>query len=370
MNREPEEFGAQLETASAWQLTWRRFRRHKLGVVALIFLGFLYLVVLLADFLATADPNRIDAGRAYRPPQPIHLRDEGGFNPHVHAVSGEWDHRIFRRLHRTDPERRFPVRLLVRGYEYEFLGLFPTDLHLMGVEGDAHALSILGTDGLGRDLYSRLVHGTRTSLTIGLVGVVLSLVLGVVLGGISGFYGGTVDTVIQRIIEILLSIPTIPLWLGLAAAMPRDWDVLRVYFILTMILSLIGWTRLGREVRGRFLVLRREDYVLAAELMGAGRASIIGRHLVPAITSHVIATATLALPAMIIAETSLSFLGLGLRPPAISWGILLQGAQQVQVLALRPWLLAPAVPVVAAILAFNFAGDGLRDAADPYARRT
>ena len=207
-------------------------------------------------------------------------------------------------------------------------------------------------------------------LTIGLVGVILSLVLGVVLGGISGFYGGAVDTVIQRIIEILLSIPTIPLWLGLAAAMPRDWGVLRVYFILTVILSLIGWTRLGREVRGRFLVLRQEDYVLAAELMGASRASIIRRHLVPAISSHLIATASLALPAMIIAETSLSFLGLGLRPPAISWGILLQGAQQVQVLALRPWLLAPAAPVIVAILAFNFVGDGLRDAADPYARRT
>ena len=183
MNREPEEFGVQLETASAWQLTWQRFRRHKLAVVSLILLGFLYLVVLLADFLATADPNRIDASRAYRPPQPIHLLDDGGFNPHVHPVSGEWDHRVFRRVHHTDPDRRLPVRLLVRGYEYEFLGLFPTGLHLLGVEGEDQALSLLGTDGLGRDLYSRLVHGTRTSLTIGLVGVVLSLVLGVVLGG-------------------------------------------------------------------------------------------------------------------------------------------------------------------------------------------
>ena len=370
MNPEPEGIGVQLETASSWQLTWRRFRQHRLAVVSLLLLGFLYLVVLLADFLATADPNRIDASRAYRPPQPIHLRDDSGFNPHIHPVSGEWDRRIFRRVHHTDPGRRLPVRLLVRGYEYDFLGLLPTDLHLIGVEGETRALSLLGTDGLGRDLFSRLVHGTRTSLTIGLVGVILSLVLGVVLGGISGFYGGAVDTVIQRIIEILLSIPTIPLWLGLAAAMPRDWGVLRVYFILTVILSLIGWTRLGREVRGRFMVLRQEDYVLAAELMGASRASIIRRHMVPAITSHVIATATLALPAMIIAETSLSFLGLGLRPPAISWGILLQGAQQVQVLALRPWLLAPAAPVVVAILAFNFVGDGLRDAADPYARRT
>lgn len=370
MNPEPEEIGAELESASAWQLTWRRFRQHKLAVVSLVLLGLLYLVVLLADFLATADPNRIDASRAYRPPQPIHLWDDGGFNPHVHPVTGEWDHRSFRRVHRTDTDRKLPVRLLVRGYEYRFLGLVPADRHLIGVEGEPQAVSLLGTDGLGRDLYSRLVRGTRTSLSIGLVGVALSLILGVVLGGISGFYGGAVDTVIQRIIEILLSIPTIPLWLGLAAAMPRDWGVLRVYFILTVILSLIGWTRLGREVRGRFLVLRQEDYVLAAELMGASRTSIIRLHLVPAIASHVIATATLALPAMIIAETSLSFLGLGLRPPAISWGILLQGAQQVQVLALRPWLLAPAVPIIVAILAFNFVGDGLRDAADPYARRT
>ena len=370
MNSEPEEIGAKLETASSRQLTWRRFRQHKLAVVSMVLLGFLYLVVLLADFLATTDPNRIDASRAYRPPQPIHLWNEDGFNPHVHPVSGEWERGSFRRVHRTDTDRMLPVRLLVSGYEYRFLGLVPTGLHLFGVEGEAHAISLLGTDELGRDLYSRLVHGTRTSLTIGLVGVALSLVLGVVLGGISGFYGGAVDSVIQRIIEILLSIPTIPLWLGLAAAMPRDWGVLRVYFILTVILSLIGWTRLGREVRGRFLVLRQEDYVLAAELMGASRTSIIRRHLVPAITSHVIATATLALPAMIIAETSLSFLGLGLRPPAISWGILLQGAQQVQVLALRPWLLAPAVPIIVAVLAFNFVGDGLRDAADPYAGTT
>ncbi len=370
MNPEPEELGVQLESASSWQLTWRRFRRHKLAVVSLILLGFLYLVVLLADFVATADPNRIDASRAYLPP-PTHppegrQRIQPPCAPGVRGVGPQH----FPKVHRTDPDRRLPVRLLARGYEYDFLGLVPTDLHLVGVAGGTQALALLGTDGLGRDLFSRLVHGTRTSLTIGLVGVALSLVLGVVLGGISGFYGGAVDTVIQRIIEILLSIPTIPLWLGLAAAMPRDWGVLRVYFILTVILSLIGWTRLGREVRGLFLVLRQEDYVLAAELMGASRASIIRRHLVPAISSHVIATATLALPAMIIAETSLSFLGLGLRPPAISWGILLQGAQQVQVLALRPWLLAPAAPVIVAILAFNFVGDGLRDAADPYARRT
>ena len=240
MNPEPEEIGFQLETASSWQLTWRRFRRHKLAFVSLILLGFLYLVALLADFLATADPNRIDASRAFLPPQPIHLRDDRGFNPHVHPVSGEWDHRIFRRVHRIDPDRKLPVRLLVRGYEYDFLGLIPTDLHLIGVEGEIQALSLLGTDGLGRDLFSRLVHGTRTSLTIGLVGVILSLVLGVVLGGISGFYGGAVDTVIQRIIEILLSIPTIPLWLGLAAAMPRDWGVLRVYFMGLIYLSALG----------------------------------------------------------------------------------------------------------------------------------
>jgi len=239
---------------------------------------------------------------------------------------------------------------------------------LLGVEGaDAEtSLAVLGTDSLGRDVYSRLLLATRTSLTIGLVGVGLSLILGVALGGISGYYGGFIDTIIQRVIEILRSIPTIPLWMGLAAAMPRDWSVTRVYLALTIILSLIGWTELARVVRGRFLQLRREEFVVAAELAGARPRRIIFVHMVPLFASHIIAATTLALPAMIIAETSLSFLGLGLRPPATSWGVMLQQAQNVQTVALSPWLLVPVIPVTLAILAFNFLGDGLRDAADPY----
>ncbi|PON18516.1 hypothetical protein C2W62_07575 [Candidatus Entotheonella serta] len=238
----------------------------------------------------------------------------------------------------------------------------------MGVEGARaeDTLFLLGTDLQGRDLWSRLMYATRISMTIGLVSVALSLFLGLLLGGVSGFYGGWVDTLIQRIIEILRSIPTIPLWMGLAAAVPKDWSVTKMYFAITIIISLIGWTELARVVRGRFLSLREEDFVTAAELAGASRMRIIFRHMVPSFMSHIIAATTLALPAIIIAETSLSFLGLGMRPPAISWGGLLQAAQQIQAVALTPWLLLPAIPVVVAVLPFNFLGDGLRDAADPY----
>src|SRR6266702_4845698 len=251
------------------------------------------------------------------------------------------------------------------GFEYRFLGLFPTDRHLLGLEGARaeDALFVIGTDEQGRDLWSRLMYGTRTSLTIGLVGVAFSLVLGVMLGGVSGLYGGLADTVIQRVIEIVRSIPTIPLWMGLAAALPNDWTVMQVYFAITLIISLVGWTELARVVRGRFLSLREEDFVMAAELAGCSRTRIIVSHLIPSFLSHIIAATTLALPAMVISETSLSFLGLGLRPPAISGGVLLQDAQSVQAVALSPWLLSPAIPVILAVLAFNFLGDGLRDAA-------
>ena len=260
------------------------------------------------------------------------------------------------------------MRLFARGYAYNLFGVIPTDVHLLGVEGGEaiDGLFLLGTDQLGRDLYSRLVVATRISLSIGLVGVSLSLLLGVLLGGISGLYGGMVDTVIQRVIEMVRSIPTIPLWMGLAAALPNTWSVTQVYFSITLIISLFAWTELARVVRGRFLALREEDFVIAAELAGASQLRIIFRHMLPSFASHVIAATSLALPAMIISETSLSFLGLGLRAPAISWGILLQDAQNVQVLAGAPWLLISAVPVILAILAFNFLGDGLRDAADPY----
>jgi peptide/nickel transport system permease protein len=242
------------------------------------------------------------------------------------------------------------------------------DRHLFAVEGAkaGETLFIMGTDLQGRDLWSRLMYATRTSMTIGLVSVALSLVLGVVLGGVSGYFGGLTDTVIQRVIEILRSIPTIPLWMGLAAALPADWSVAQVYFAITIIISLIGWTELARVVRGRFISLKSEDFVMAAELVGCSKSRIIFRHMVPSFVSHIIAATTLAIPAIIISETSLSFLGLGLRPPAISWGVLLQDAQNIQALVISPWLLIPSVGVIVAVLAFNFMGDGIRDAADPY----
>ena len=261
------------------------------------------------------------------------------------------------------------MRLFARGYEYKFLGFITTDRHLLGVNSPLKAeetIYLLGTDVQGRDVWSRLMLATRISMLIGLVSVVISLVLGVVLGGISGFYGGWIDIIIQRVIEILRSIPTIPLWMGIAASVPRDWSIIKIYFAITIIISLIGWTTLAREVRGRFLSLRDEDFVTAAKLSGASTMRIIFRHMAPSFTSHIIASTTLALPAIIIAETSLSFLGLGLRPPAISWGVMLQAAQNVQTVALTPWLMVPAIPVIVAVLAFNFLGDGLRDASDPY----
>jgi len=327
-----------------------------------------YLAVVFADFLAYSNPLASEAQRSLLPPQRIHWFDKGRFSPHVYGLSGRRDPVTFKRVYTPDPEKKIPVRFFASGFEYRLLGLIPAHRHLIGVEGAApeETLFLLGTDEQGRDLWSRLMYGTRTSLTIGLVGVTLSLLLGVFLGGISGFYGGIIDTIIQRVIEILRSIPTIPLWMGLAAALPNDWDILRVYFAITIIISLIGWTELARVVRGRFLSLREEDFVMAAELAGCGQMRIIFTHLVPSFLSHIIAATTLAIPAMIISETSLSFLGLGLRPPAISWGVLLQQAQNIQALAISPWLLIPAIPVIVVILAFNFMGDGLRDAADPY----
>jgi peptide/nickel transport system permease protein len=362
-----EEREERVSVATQRRLMWWRFRRHRLAMVGAAIVAALYLVVLFADFLAYSDPNDDEAERALVPPQSIHWFD-GGFRPYVHPVEGERDLATLRREYRADTSEKVRLRFFARGYEYELFGFIKTDIHLIGTEDGSteSSLFVLGTDELGRDIYSRLVHGTRTSLTIGLVGVTLSLLLGVMMGGISGYYGGVVDTVIQRIIEVMRSIPTIPLWLGLAAAMPRDWSVQRVYFAITIIISLIGWTELARVVRGRFLQLRQEDFVTAARLVGARPPRIIFTHMVPLFASHIIAATTLALPAMIIAETSLSFLGLGLREPAISWGVMLQQAQNIQSIAHSPWMLLPVVPVVLAILAFNFMGDGLRDAAEPY----
>src|SRR3954469_19432096 len=368
-----EELGAagaeeKVAVASQLQLTWWRFRRHRLAVWSGVVVALFYLVAVFADFLATIDPHDTDAKRSFISPQAIHWFDEGRFAPHVFGLKGVRDPRTFKLVYTPDPSQKRYLGLFVRGYGYNLLGLFSTERHLLGVtNGRAQdGLFLLGTDLLGRDVWSRLLLASRTSLTIGLAGVALSLLLGVFLGGVSGLHGGWIDVVIQRVIEILRSIPTIPLWMGLAAALPSTWSVTQVYLAITVIISLIGWTELARVVRGRFLSLREEDFVVAAELAGASQLRIIFRHMLPSFASHVIAAVSLALPAMIVSETSLSFLGLGLRPPAVSWGILLQDAQNIQVLAGAPWLLAAAVPVILAILAFNFLGDGLRDAADPY----
>jgi peptide/nickel transport system permease protein len=357
-----------ISVATQWQLMWWRFKKHRLAMVSTAVVLLFYLVVIFADFLAYSDPLASEAQRSLLPPQRIHWFDEGRFAPHVYGLTGMRDPNTFKRVYTPDPSKKIRVRFFARGFKYEFLWVIPMNLHLIGVEGTTpeESLFLLGTDEQGRDLWSRLMYGTQTSLIIGLVGVSLSLLLGVFLGGVSGLYGGVLDTVIQRVIEILRSIPTIPLWMGLAAALPNDWSVTQVYFAITLIISLIGWTELARVVRGRFLSLRQEDFVMAAELAGCGQMRIIFTHLVPSFLSHIIAATTLAIPAMIISETSLSFLGLGLRPPAISWGVLLQQAQNIQALAISPWLLIPSIPVTIVILAFNFMGDGLRDAADPY----
>ena len=354
--------------ATQWQLMWWRFRKHKLAVAGTLVLVAMYALALFADFFAYADPQDSDAQRSLIAPQEIHWFDEGSFRPYVFALKGTRDPVTFKRVYVRDTTSKIPIRFFGTGEPYRLLGVIPSDRHLFAVDGAnaGQTLFLLGTDTQGRDVWSRLMYATRTSMTIGLVSVALSLVLGVVLGGISGYFGGAIDSVIQRIIEILRSIPTIPLWMGLAASLPSDWSVVKVYFAITIIISLIGWTELARVVRGRFISLRTEDFVMAAELVGCSKPRIIFRHMVPSFVSHIIAATTLAIPAIIISETSLSFLGLGLRPPAISWGVLLQEAQNIQTLALAPWLLIPGLIVIVAVLAFNLVGDGLRDASDPY----
>ncbi len=357
-----------ISVASNWTLIWWRFKKHRLALICVGVLIVLYAVVLVPDFFATEQPEFSEARQAFIPPRPLHLFDNGALSPWVPGVTGKRNPTTLRMEWQVDPDVKIPVQFFVAGYSYKIFGVIETNIHLVqAASGDPDdRLGFLGTDRLGRDEWSRLMHGTRTSMTIGMIAVILSTILGVVLGGISGYFGGPVDVVIQRTIELLQSIPTIPIWLALTAALPRDWRPEQVFFAITIILALIGWTTLAREVRGRFLSLREEDFVLAAELAGCSRWRIIMRHMVPTFSSHIIATATLAIPVLIVSETSLSFLGLGLRPPAISWGVLLQEAQNIQTIAQAPWLLSPGVLVVIAVLAFNLVGDGLRDAADPY----
>ena len=356
--------------ANQWQLIWWKFRKHRLAMFAGAVTIFLYVVAVFAEFFAPYSAGTYSAAHTFIPPQSIKLiqqTDAGPrFYPHINGFTVQVDPESYKRTYVIDESIIYPVGLFVRGEEYELWGLFTTDLHLIGAAQFGDPVYLLGTDRLGRDVLSRTIYGTRVSMSVGLVGVGLSLLLGVILGGISGYYGGIIDNLIQRTIEILRSLPTIPLWMGLSAAIPLTWPPVRVYFAITVLLSLIGWTTLAREVRGRFLSLKTEDFVIAARLDGVRELQIIVRHMVPSMTSHIIASVTLAIPGMILAETALSFLGIGLRPPVVSWGVLLQEAQNVRSIATAPWLLFPGVAVVTAVLAMNFLGDGLRDAADPY----
>jgi len=358
------------EFAGQWQLAWWKFKRHKLALVSGVVVILIYLVAIFADVLAPTDPDAYAARYTYAPPQMLHLFDSGSggfrFAPYVEGFKVKIDPASFRRVFTTDPDTKIPVGLFVHGTPYKLWGLIPSDLHLIGPIDPDQPMYLWGADRLGRDMLSRVIFGTRVSMSIGLVGVGLSLILGIVLGGISGYYGGWVDMAIQRVIEFLLAIPTIPLWMGMAAAIPPTVPPLQVYFLITVILSVVGWTGLARVVRGRFLALKTEDFVTAAQLDGASRMGIILRHMVPSFASHIIASVTLAIPVMILSETSLSFLGIGLRPPVVSWGVLLQEAQNIRAVATAPWLLLPGVAVIIAVLSFNFLGDGLRDAADPY----
>ena len=364
---------SQVYTASQWLLMWWKFRKHKVAVFSSVFIIGLYLVALLAEFLAPYPLTHRNAAFAFAPPQTIHILAEDGLHrPFVYGLRGGRDPETLRKIYAVDKSVRYPVKLFVRGQPYRFWGLFETDIHLFGLGAETAAqggsLHLLGADSLGRDMLSRIIYGARISLTVGMVGVLLSFLFGVSMGAVSGYYGGWVDNIIQRMIEVLRSFPSIPLWMALSAALPQSWTPLQIYFGVTVVLSFLGWTGLARVVRGQVLSLREQDFATAALLCGAGEWRIMWRHLLPSTSSHVIVSLTLAVPNMILAETALSFLGLGLRPPITSWGVLLKEASNVQAVAQQPWLLTPVIFVILTVLAFNFVGDGLRDAADPYSR--
>jgi peptide/nickel transport system permease protein len=352
--------------ASQLRLMWWRFRRHRLALISGIFLLVAYLSIVIAEFLAPYNLHTRNMDYIYAPPQSVHLFHDGAFvGPFVYGQTMKLDMESLRRVYSDDPNRVEPLRFFCKGDPYRFWGVIATDRHFV-CPTEGGQMFLFGTDRLGRDVLSRIIYGARISLTIGLLGITTSFVLGILIGGLAGYWGGTFDLIVQRIIEVLQSIPSIPLWLALAAVMPVDWSPFVIYLGITFILGLLDWTGLARAVRSKLLSLREEDYVLAAQLMGARHWRIIGRHLIPGFMSHLIASATLTIPGMILGETTLSFLGLGLRPPVTSWGVLLTEARTVNVVALYPWLLIPVIPVILVILAFNFLGDGLRDAADPY----
>ena len=366
--RSDTEIAERYYAATQWQLIGRKFGRHRLAVAASALLALFYVGAVFCEFFAPNGSAQRFSEYTYHPPQRVRFVDhEGSFSlrPFVYGISIGQDPETWANVYQEDTSVKYPILLFTRGVEYKLLGLFPTDLHLFGVDPPG-VLLLFGADQIGRDVFSRNLYASRVSLSVGLVGVAFSFVLGLVMGGVSGYYGGTPDLVVQRIIELLLSIPTIPLWMALSAAMPNDWPPLRIYFAITIILSIVGWSGLARVVRGKLLELREADFVMAARVSGMGDGKIIARHLLPSFMSYLIVSLTLAVPGMILGETSLSFLGLGIREPAVSWGVLLQDAQNLQAVARHPWLLIPGLFVIVAVLAFNSMGDGLRDAADPY----
>ncbi len=352
--------------ASQWRLMWWKLKRHRLAVISGGFLLVMYASILVSEVLAPYNLHTRHVDSIYAPPQSIHLFDKGRFvGPFVYGTTYRLNMENLKREYTENTKEVYPLRFFCSGDSYDFWGLTTARLHVV-CPAAGGTLFILGTDRLGRDVLSRIIYGARISLTIGLIGITISFVLGMTIGGVAGYYGGWVDMIVQRLIEILQSFPQIPLWMALSAVLPVTWSPILIYFGITVILAMIDWTGLARAVRSKLLALREEEYCMAAQLMGARPGRIIGRHLMPGFMSHLIASATLSIPTMILGETALSFLGIGLRPPITSWGVLLSEAQNINVVALYPWLILPAVPVVLIILAFSFFGDGLRDAADPY----
>ena len=365
----PKEAEIKYYTASQFQLMWWKFRKHKLALIGSAILGIFFFIALFAEFLSPYTSTVRTPNYLFGRPQTLHFVDaEGKFHwrPFTYALTAAMDPQTFLLEVKEDTSNPWPVKFFVKGEPYKMWGLIESDIHLFGVE-EGH-LHLLGTDQLGRDILSRLFHATRTSLTIGVFGLFISFFLGLIIGGISGFFGGTIDDVIQRFIEFIRSIPTLPLWMALAAAVPREWSPQRVYFTITILIAFLGWTHLARRVRGKLLSLREEDFVVAARIAGSSDARIIARHLLPSFLSYIIVDLSISFPYMILAETSLSFIGLGLRAPVISWGVLLQDAQNIQAIALYPWLFTPVAFVIISVMAFSFVGDGMRDAADPYSR--